>query len=292
MLFYPEETAMNAIRSLVKRHPLITFFILAYILTWLGWTVPGRIYTGTPLSFVLALPFFLMVPGPLLSALFVTAMASGKAGVIALLRKFTIWRVGLGWYVVALLLMPAMSLAAIYLNVLFGAPAPTAAFFGSWSSLLLVFAVRLVNPADGPMQEELGWRGFALPRLQERHSPLIANLILGVLVVVWHLPLVFTGQLPAFALFATLAATILFGWIFNNTKGSVLLTLIAHIADGFFIMRNLGLTGADATRLTWLQVAVWVVVAIVVVIVYGPTLTRKPSVPAGSIVTNQPLPAK
>jgi uncharacterized protein len=292
MLFYPEEITMKAISSLIKRHPLITFFVLAYSLTWLGWTLPDKIYTGTPLTFILALPFFVMIAGPLLSAIIVTAIISGKAGVFALLRKFMIWRVGLGWYVVALLLMPAMALTAIYLNVLFGAPAPTAAFFGSWSSMLLIFAIRLVNPTDGPMQEELGWRGFALPRLQERYSALVANLILGVLVIVWHLPLVFAGKLPAFTLLATLSATILFGWIFNNTHGSVLLTLIAHATDGLFILRNLGLTETDAARLTWLQVAVWVVVALVVVIVHGPTLTRKQAVPGWSIPAKQPVVAK
>jgi membrane protease YdiL (CAAX protease family) len=118
----------------------------------------------------------------------------------------------------------------------------------------------MVHPFDGPMQEELGWRGFALPRLQEHYSPLVANLIFGVIVAAWHLPLVFIGKLPAFLLIATVAATILFGWIFNNTKGSVLLPLVAHAVDGILILRNLGLNEVDANRLFWLQVAVWSVV--------------------------------
>jgi len=278
---------MQAIKSFVQRHPLATFFALAYLFTWLGWVMPERIYTGTTLTFILAGPFFLMLAGPLLASLIVTAIIGGKDGLIALLRKFTIWRVGWQWYVVALLLTPAISLAALYLNTLFGAPVPTAALFGSVSGLLITFATRLVHPFDGPLQEELGWRGFALPRLQERYSALTANLILGVMVVIWHLPLVLMGMLPAHLLIATLAFTVVFGWIVNNTKGSVLLVLIAHAADGLFILRNLGLSDVDTTRLTWLQAAVWVVVAVIVVLRYGPTLVRKPA-QVGGVATTAP----
>jgi hypothetical protein len=128
--------------------------------------------------------------------------------------------------------------------------------------------------------------------LQAHYTPLTANLILGVLVAGWHLPLVWTGRLPAFALLATVAATILFGWLFNNTQGSVLLTLIAHAADGLFILRNLGLTETDVTRLTWLQVGVWWAVALIVIAVYGPTLVRKCAVPVAAMAVGQPLAAK
>jgi uncharacterized protein len=117
---------MNRIRLVVKHQPLITFFVLAYAFAWLGWTVPARLYTGTPLTTLLTLPFILMVPAPLLAAIFVTALTRGKAGVMSLLRKFTIWRVGWGWYAVALLLGPVVGLSATYLNVWFGAPDPTA----------------------------------------------------------------------------------------------------------------------------------------------------------------------
>jgi uncharacterized MnhB-related membrane protein len=81
----------------------------------------------------------------------------------ALLRSLTQWRVSLRWYLIALVLPSALSLFAVYLNVLLGAPAPTAAQVGSWSSLLFTFSLRLVNPFDGPVMAELGWRGYALP---------------------------------------------------------------------------------------------------------------------------------
>ena len=83
-------------------------------------------------------------------------MTSGKAGVMTLLRKFTIWNVGWGWYAVALLLTPEMFLVAIYLKVWLGAPNPTVALLASAPGLFLAFALRLLNPLDGPMPVPCG----------------------------------------------------------------------------------------------------------------------------------------
>ena len=263
---------MNPIVSFIKRHPLFSFFAIAYVVAWLGWTIPDIIYTGTPLSTVFTLLFIGMVPGPLYAAIIVTAVTGGKAGVIALLRKFTIWRVGWVWWAVALLVGPVVGLTAAYLNVLFGAPNPTALLISGLSGTLLLFATRLVNPVDGPMQEELGWRGYAVPRFQARYSPLVANLLLGVIVAGWHLPWVLKGQLPLFALLGTVAFTIVFAWIYNNTGGSVLLVLVAHAADGLI---RVGFTGVDLTRFFIFLVAGWWLVALIAIFLHGPSLVRK-----------------
>jgi membrane protease YdiL (CAAX protease family) len=269
---------MNAIRTSITRYPLVAFFAIAYSLTWIGWIVPDRIYTGTLLSGMLALPFLLLVPGPLYAALIVTAVTEGKPGVMALLRKFTIWRVGWGWFAVALLMAPVICVTPAYLNMFFGVANPTMALIAALPTMLMMFAIRLVNPLDGPMQEELGWRGFALPRLQERHSPLLASAILGGLVVVWHVPLVLLGMLPAYALFATFAFTIVFGWLFNNVRGSVLMTLMAHAADGLVLTGSLGLNPADSERHIMLLVGVWIVAAAAVVLLGGMKLTLRPAI--------------
>ena len=270
-----QEGELPMIPSLVRRYPLIAFFAIAYVLTWIGWILPGLIYKETPLTFILALPFLLMVPGPLYAALIVTALTEGRAGVMALLRRFTIWRVGWGWFAVALLMAPVICVLPAYLNMVFGAPNPTVALIAALPSMLMMFAIRLVNPLDGPMQEELGWRGFALPRLQQNYVPLVASAILGVFVVVWHVPLVLLGMLPAYALFATFAFTIVFGWLFNNVMGSVLMTLIAHSADGLVLTGSLGLNEADSTRHIMILVVVWCVVGLVVALIYGPTLRSR-----------------
>jgi uncharacterized protein len=234
-------------------------------------------------------PFEILVASPLLAALIVTAIASGKAGIKNLLRKFTQWRVGWGWYAVALLLPPTISLIAAYLNVLWGAPLPTLALFGSASNLLLTFALRLINPWDGPLMEELGWRGFALPRLQERYTALNANLILAGLVMIWHLRYVFSGDLPRLALVGTLAATILFGWLYANTRGSLLLVFLFHAADGVLKPTY---TGIDSTHYLWLQIAVWCVMTLGVVIYYGPTLVRRSATQTQIAPIGAPLTAK
>jgi membrane protease YdiL (CAAX protease family) len=269
---------MNNIRTFITRFPLIAFFAIAYSLTWIGWIVPDRIYTGTLLSGMLALPFLLLVPGPLYAALIVTAVTEGKTGVMALLRKFTAWRVGWGWFAMALLLAPVICVTPAYLNMFFGAPNSTMALAAALPTMLMMFAIRLVNPLDGPMQEELGWRGFALPRLQERHSMLAASAILGVLVVIWHAPLVVLGMLPAYALFGTFAFTIVFGWLFNNVKGSVLMTLMAHAADGLVMTGYLNLNAVDSERHIMLLIGVWIVAAAVVVLLGGMKLTQGPAI--------------
>lgn len=270
---------MKSLRALISRYPLIAFFTIAYSLTWVGWILPDRIYAGTLLSGLLALPFLLLVPGPLYAALIVTAATEGKPGVTALLRKFTIWRVGWGWFAVALLMAPLICVVPAYLNMYFGTPDPTMALLAAVPAMLAMFAVRLVNPLDGPMQEELGWRGFALPRLQERHPALVASVILGGLVVIWHVPLVFLGMLPAYALFGTFAFTIVFGWLFNNVRGSVLMTLIAHAADGLVLTGYLGLNAVDSERHIMLLIAVWGVAAAVVILLNGRALISGSTVP-------------
>lgn len=252
---------MNTIRSLIKQSPLVTFFLLALILPWIGGPLSDWIYNGTILSIVFALPVAVLVASPLLAALVVTGVCEGKAGMKRLLGQFTRWRVELRWYAVALLLPPAIYLSAIYVNVLLGAPAPSLAQFGTWSTLLLTFALRLVNPFDGPMMEELGWRGFAQPRLQKRFSPLVANLILGVVVVLWHVRYLLGGDYAWIYAPATLAFTLIAGWLYNRTGGSLLLALLLHVTDGLIRPQGLGVVGAAATRMVWLPVMVYGAVA-------------------------------
>src|SRR5215207_10747765 len=165
--------------SAIRRHPLITFFVLTYALTW--WAVPFGGFIPT---------------GPLLAALIVIPITQGLSGLRDLGSRMIRWRVGWYWYVVAIGLPLAVLQVAVALNVALGAGAPSLAQLGPLSSLIVVFAVRLINPLDGPMGQEPGWRGFAQPRLQANCSPLLATLILALLVAIWHAPL----MLPQFGL--------------------------------------------------------------------------------------------
>jgi membrane protease YdiL (CAAX protease family) len=180
------------------------------------------------------------------------------------------WRVRWHWYVLAIGLPLAVHLANVVLNVALGAPAPSLAQFSPAYALLVVFAVRLVNPADGPLGEEPGWRGFAQPRLQADRSPLLATLILAVLVTIWHVPtfILEAGSQPSFILggvLATLAVTFWYAWLFNRTGGSVLITLIAHATEGSIQVGAFWPAGA-AARIILVYAGVWCVVAIALIV--------------------------
>ena len=259
---------ISRLSSLVERHPLITFFVLAYALSWWPWIMYAfDLSSQTNASF-----------GPLLAALIVLALTQGKSGIGGLLRRMVQWRVGIRWYAVALLLPVGIALTATVLNVLLGAQAPSAADLGGWTGLFSTFAVLLLVPGIGGAWEEPGWRGFALPRLQSGRSALFAGLILGMLVAAWHLPMMVVGQAHYVDVAAIMAWTLVLNWVFNSANGSVLLIMMMHatnntVSGGFFSPM---FSGADSVRQSWLLAAVWCAVAVAVVMWAGPKhLSRK-----------------
>jgi membrane protease YdiL (CAAX protease family) len=278
---------MNRITSFTKQYPVAAFFILTFILSWGVGLLTDAVWEATQ-SVPLTLPFLILSLAPLSAVLIVSALIGGKGAILALLRKLTIWRVGWRWYLVTFLLQPALNLGAIYLNVLLGAPAPTSAAFGTWPAILGAFALRLVNPLDGPMLEELGWRGFAQPHLQERFSPLTANLILAVLVTIWHFQYIPTGDYAWIYIPATMAVTILYGWVYNATGGSVLLTLLMHATEPLIWVN---FTGADDARAVGLRVTIYAVTAVIVILLTGKNLGRKEAARAQSEMENVAAPA-
>jgi membrane protease YdiL (CAAX protease family) len=259
---------MSRLSSVVRRHPLVTFFVLAFALSWLAWPAwASGLYPNPVFSF-----------GPFLAALVVLAITHGKTGVGGLLRRMVRWRVGLRWYAVALLLPPGLAVAATVLNVLLGARGPTSAELGGWTGLLPLFFLILLVPGLGGTWEEPGWRGYALPRLQDGRSALFASLTLGVLWALWHLPLMVVGQVHYSDMVNVIAAAIVFTWVFNNTSGSVFIAMLMHamnntVSGSFFSQM---FTGADSVRWAWMIALAWCAAAIAVVAVAGPAhLSRK-----------------
>jgi membrane protease YdiL (CAAX protease family) len=232
------------------------FFILTYLLTW-----------------ALVVPFGLFfAPGPLLAALIVVGLTQGRPGFRELGRRLLRWRVRSLWYAVAVAVPLAVVAATVGLNVTLGAGQPSVLAQLAPQTALLVFVVRLVNPLDGPLAEEPGWRGLAQPGLQRGRSRLRATLILSLLVACWHLPL---WLLPAFGatptvvvsdFLGTVAVTIWYAWLFNHTGGSALLTLVAHATEGIVHPQQLWSDPAAAARTTWLYAAVWCGVALVLLL--------------------------
>ena len=270
---------MSRISDLVKRHPLVTFFILAYALSWWAWILYALGLFGGPIASF----------GPFLAAIVVLALTEGKAGLLGLFRRMIRWRVPPGWYAVALLLPVALTSIATALNVLLGAPAPSAAQLSAWPSVLSTFAVVLLIPGAGGAWEEPGWRGYAVPRLQNGRSALVASLILGVLIAGWHLPLMVAGQIHYSDFVLMFAVVIVVNWVFNNARGSVLIIMVLHavnnaVSGSFFSPM---FSGADSVRQSWLLVLVWAVAAALVIIIAGPTnFSRKQH------KQEEPLPAR
>ncbi len=251
--------------SFIKRHPLVTFFVLAYGLSW-GDYILSATWSNFP---------FLFPYGPLLAALIVASVTCGSDGPKDILMRCLRWRVGLKWYVAALFLPVAIALAAVSLNVLLGAPMPTAAQLGPWYSLFLLFPVAMI---DAPLGEEPGWRGYAMPRFPASRSPLENTLILGVLLAGWHLPLALAGgAVAAPYLIATIASAVVTNWVYYNAHKSALLAILYHTSAntmGLYLFPTF--VGPDLVRLFWLLAAMNCVVAVIVVLVAGPNLRRQP----------------
>lgn len=231
----------------LRRHPLISFFVLANVMSWLAWIpyilsqnglgiwdyrFPDILGTSQLLG---VLPGAYL--GPIASALLITAVADGRAGLRRWVGRMWRWRVRWHWYAITLLGVPAAMLATGY------------AFSGgqvSAPSLMVVAAYipgLVLQMVTTGLAEEPGWRDFALPRLQRRFGPLAGSMMLGPLWALWHLPLFLTewGGFPdadwtrpvSFAAFC-IAFNIVMTWVFNRTGESLPLSMLLHVSVNNF----------------------------------------------------------
>ena len=218
----------------LRAHPIIGFFVLAYAFSWLAELLCLKLFGQPP-----AVAIFAATLGPTFAALVTTEALEGhteRHRLWRVMRGVRLWRVGWRWYLVALLGAPAVYLALTLL--LPGARATLRA--QPLVPLIIGYLVLLIVGAfSGPVFEEPGWRGFALPRLQTRMGPLAGTLVLGVLWGAWHLP---QFLMPAWAaenggrslssvvvfLLTVVAIAILITWVYNHTGGSLLLCMLVH----------------------------------------------------------------
>lgn len=252
----------KSVTAFIRNHPLISYFFLAYAGTWivisplvmhnLGWI---RLSDGV--GFLL---FFLSsLSGPAMAALWVTGVLEGRAGISRLLRRTFQMRAGLQWYGVALfsfLLIWLTTYSFLYNG------APFAALAADPSLLLTAFLPNVVFGLLIPsIGEEPGWRGFALPRLQETYGPIAATLILGTLHGIWHLPALFTPLLGPFTwerfisfVLTAAVGTFIYTWVFNNTNRSVWIAMLLHASSNAASMLVTSLIPIDVELPVWAQV--------------------------------------
>lgn len=256
---------------------LLWFFVLTFV------------FFGLAIGITLAIPLTVLQLFPpwapsIAAFIVILLILKERDGIRKLLGKWGIWRIGIGWYLAALSPF-AIALLAISLYIGLGNPIPGPHMPFDWIIGLLWLIVSVLIGATG---EELGWRGFALPRLQSRFSALSSSLILGVIWGFWHLPIYLLlaledGQFDflnflRFILYTVLIAIII-TWIVNNTNGSVLGATIFHASVNFSLALFVEILGL--IELQWYFLATTIlysIYAISIVIIYGYTrLSKKPN---------------
>jgi membrane protease YdiL (CAAX protease family) len=266
-------------KSWISKHQLISFFVLTYTIMY--GVMFGYIFLrpGQPLqpwSLVWAVGIF----SPTISAVFLSWVIGGTAEVKRLLAGFTRWKVGGGWYFAALfLLLGPLVIAMVYIAL--GHP-PVGLRPGV--TLFSLFGITLFQLFSGPIAEETGWRGFALPRLEAKYNALVSSLILGAIWTFWHLPFFYmTGAtqmgipMPIY-LFLVVTLTIYLTWLYNNTRGSLAITTLAHFTYNLSSTLIAGAVILMPAMIFYITAGSLLFLVVVgVVIYYGPrNLSKKP----------------
>jgi membrane protease YdiL (CAAX protease family) len=289
---------MKTIMAFIKSHPVLSYYVLTFAISWGGFLLVGGpgLFAGTSWQTdpLFQFAILVMLAGPPVAGLLLTGLVAGRAGLRELLARLLRWRVGARWYAVALLTTPLV-MTAVLLALSLTSPEflPAIVTTGDKATLLLLgIVVGLV----GGFLEELGWTGFAIPRLRLRYGVLATGLIVGVLWGAWHLLQMWwvggtsSGALPL-ALFLSLfffsavaqltAYRVLMVWIYDRTE-SLLVAILMHasyIASTLFIFSPMPIAGVPFLTYAWVfAAALWLVVAAVAVATGG-QLSRQPLPP-------------
>ncbi len=249
---------MSALDRIVHAYPVASFVVIAFAISWIAF-IPFYWAGGE------AIAWFTF--GPFLAAIICSAALGGWPEIRRLLAPVVHWRVNPIWYLIAIGLPITAQLLATWLNPVLGAVAPNWANMPGPSQIAVVVAILLVF--SGPLGEEPGWRGFALPRLLDDHAALKASVILGLVWAAWHLPLALLGELSLFGSIHAIIAAVVFTWLWQNTR-SVLMAILMH-ASHQNSARFLGQVYDDADRVQqqWICVALWLLVAIAILTLCG-----------------------
>jgi membrane protease YdiL (CAAX protease family) len=269
----------SRLSSVVRRHPIITFFVLAYALAWA--IESPLVFLGDSITGTQNLVLVILASNvPSVVAIVLTVIVLGRGALRRLLGRLLIWRVNPLWYLVVLLGPVALVGAVVPLNALLGGPALSLGMPLLGAAIFFGFSV---FPGSA-LGEEIGWRGYVLPRLQFRMSALSASLLLAPIWALWHLPLWLQGKpfqtptLYAGFVVSAFALSVILTWVYNSTGGSLLMVVLLHATVNLpqtLVIDELGSRAAVPILLYW---GLMIVAAIVVVMVAGPKhLSRKQS---------------
>lgn len=253
---------MSKIASFIKRHPLIAFYAVIGLLEWA---------LVAPLGALSPMAVGLIAFTPAAAAFITVAVMDGKQGVKSLWRRALAWRMGRRWYLIALSVPLLVNLAAAIVSLSIGSQLaiPLARL-----PSLIIFTFIL---AAG---EEIGWRGFAFPRLLDRYSLLTASIIFGLLHAAFHLPMYLLSlpdelrQASPFWLFTILVVSFAVPafWMHVRTRGNVAIGIVYHTAINVF---TLLISGTPREVIAWLLPVGWAVMALVFVVIILPVSRSK-----------------
>jgi membrane protease YdiL (CAAX protease family) len=227
----------------IKRFQVPLFFVLTLAISWAVW-IPAAVAKMNGQGTALAPEGLLgglarWVPG--LVAVLLVLLAAGKKGAGRLFQPIRTWRVGLFWYLAALFLQVLIFYAGRLVDTWFGnqytVVSPLISVYGSRAALMAPMLILFALP--GAFAEELGWRGFALPRLQKTTSALLSSIVIAIIWGAWHVPLmIYFGQESlkdiagiALAVLNFIPVAVVYTWIYNNTGGSLLLVTLFHLGQ-------------------------------------------------------------
>ena len=251
---------------------LILFFVIAIGFSWIFW-IPRIFYPpgSSPFIDFLYSPFNPAAWGPLIAALLLTYLNKGPENIKDLLKRGIDLSFKKKWLIPIFLLFPVITLIALVIAIIFEGFVPE--LIWATSPYILIFIFIYIFLLGGPLQEEYGWRGYALERLQVRYNAFTSSLIMGIAWVIWHLPLFFT---PTSTLFynrpiwgfvvSIMLISILMTWIYNNTKRSILACMIFHTTVDF---AHVVLPAVESDTGGVSYVTLLIIVVVIVLLIWG-----------------------
>lgn len=252
----------NKLVSIIKKYPILSFFILSYLGSWIGWSPwwlsesgIGLLPYELPIGVIAGINQIGLFAGPFTAAFLVTRIVEGRDGLKKFQKRIFQWRASPAAYLMAFLLIPVCILVGYFLMQRATlSPEIGAATIGT------LFFTYFVYLAGGPLQEEPGWRGFALPRLQKKTNPVCAALILGIVHCFWHAPLFLTeewdtarqniSQLLAY-LVLIVSLSFVMSWVANRARGNIMLSIFAHNGVNWALFATVTLASGAAISTNW-----------------------------------------
>jgi membrane protease YdiL (CAAX protease family) len=284
---------MTTIKSFIKKHPVLAYYALTFVISWGGVILLGAPYgmptTSEQFDQVWPIVFLPYLLGPTIASLLLTGLVDGRAGLRELLSRLLRWRVGVRWYAVALLLAPLLAMAILpALSLLSPGFLPVLFTTDDKVSLLLMgIAVGLVG---GGLLEELGWTGFAIPRLRRRYGVFATGLIVGFLWGLWHFLPTFWGSgdssgvldlsllLPPCLFYAGVLPVyrVLMLWVYDRTGENLPVAMLMHASLTASMLFILAPSVIGASLMVYYAILTAVLWLIVAAVARGGQLSREP----------------